>query len=136
MTKVLFDLNILMDVLQHRKAFYDPSAAALSMSIKGTCRGVIPGHAVTTLHYLLTKYANKTKADESIDFLLEYFEVCTAETNILKKARSLSMNDFEDAVVASIAYHYQCDFIITRNISDFKKSPVKALLPEEFLDFL
>ncbi len=132
--KVLFDLNVLMDVLQKREAFYDASAEALSASLKGKCHGIIPGHAVTTLHYLLTKYTNKSKADESIDFIVDHFEVCSAGNTMLKQARALAMKDFEDAVVASIAAHNQCDFIVSRNISDFTASPVKALLPEEFLD--
>lgn len=131
--KVLFDLNILMDVLQHREEFYDASAKVLSKSLKGECTGIIPEHAVTTLHYLLSKYANELKANDGIDFLLEHFDVVCAQNKHLRKARSLPMKDFEDAVVASIAKQSACKFIITRNISDFKKSPVEALLPEEFL---
>jgi hypothetical protein len=46
----------------------------------------------------------------------------------------MEISDFEDGVVASLAELTGCDFIVTRNISDFKKSPVKSLTPEEFLN--
>lgn len=130
--KVLFDLNVLMDVMQQREQFYEASAVALSRSLNGDCLGVVPGHAVTTLHYLLTRYVNKRKADESIDFLLENFTIVNAETETFRYARQLGMKDFEDAVVAAIAKTAECDVIVTRNIADFKQSPVEVLLPEEF----
>ena len=75
--KVLFDLNILLDVMQQREAFYEASAAALSKSLNGECEGGMPGHAGTTLHYLLTRYTNKQKADEGVDFLLDNNGLCS-----------------------------------------------------------
>jgi predicted nucleic acid-binding protein len=130
--KVLFDLNVLLDVMQQREQFYEASAAALSRSLNGDCLGIIPGHAVTTLHYLLMRYVNKQKADESVDFMLDNFTVANAETETFRYARQLRMKDFEDAVVAAIAAKAKCDAIVTRNIADFRQSPVEALLPEEF----
>jgi len=134
--KVLFDLNILLDVMQEREAFYTASATALSKSIDGECEGLIPGHAITTLHYLLARYTNKQQADEGVDFLLENFVVVNAEIATFRNARQLVMKDFEDAVVASIAAKAGCELIVTRNVVDFKRSPVPALLPEEFLERL
>lgn len=130
--KVIFDLNVLLDVMQQREKFYAASAAALSKSLDGECEGVIPGHAVTTLHYLLTRYVNKQKADKSVDFLIDHFVIVNAEAETFRKARQLNINDFEDAVVTAIAIKAKCDVIVTRNISDFKQSPVQVLLPEEF----
>ena len=43
------------------------------------------------------------------------------------------MTDFEDAVQASAATVAEIDCIVTRNKRDFRKSPVPAVLPEEFL---
>lgn len=131
--KVLFDLNILLDVMQQRAAFYEASAAALSKALQGECAGIIPCHAITTLHYLLTRYVDKQKADEGTDFLLENLEVASADTETFRQARRLDMKDFEDAVVASVAIQTGCQMIVTRNTGDFRESPVPALLPEEFI---
>lgn len=130
--RVIFDLNVLLDVMQQREKFYEASAAALSKSLDGECEGIIPGHAVTTLHYLLTRYVDKQKADESVDFLVDNFVIVNAEVETFRRARQLNMNDFEDAVVTAIAIKAKCDAIVTRNISDFKQSPIQVLLPEEF----
>jgi len=50
-------------------------------------------------------------------------------------ALRLQMPDFEDAVQASIASRSNIDWIITRNIKDFKKSPVKPISPNDFIAF-
>ena len=43
------------------------------------------------------------------------------------------MDDFEDAVVAASAKLSGCDYVITRNVQDFRLSPVSAVPPAEFL---
>lgn len=130
--KVIYDLNVLLDVMQRREPFYEASAAALSKSLEGECEGVIPGHAVTTLHYLLTRYVDKQRADESVDFLIDHFVIVNAEAETFRRARQLNINDFEDAVVTAIAIKAGCDVIVTRNIADFRHAPLEVLLPEEF----
>ncbi len=44
------------------------------------------------------------------------------------------MTDFEDAVQAFCAKTAGAKIIITRNIQDYRLSPVKAVTPKEFLD--
>lgn len=39
-------------------------------------------------------------------------------------------------MIAALAETYSATHIVTRNLPDFKKSPVKALSPEEFLRLL
>jgi predicted nucleic acid-binding protein len=43
------------------------------------------------------------------------------------------LSDYEDAVIEISAKEKNIDYIITRNIKDFKKSQIKYLLPEEYL---
>lgn len=50
----------------------------------------------------------------------------------LKFAFTGVMSDFEDALQVNCAKRYHIDYIITRNVKDFKLSPVKAIEPSEF----
>jgi hypothetical protein len=52
------------------------------------------------------------------------------------RARSLDMPDFEDAVVASLAESAQCQYIVSRNMGDFKNSRIPAITPAELLVLL
>ena len=45
----------------------------------------------------------------------------------------LPMPDLEDAMQAAAANSFKASWVITRNVSDYKKSPVPAISPAEFL---
>ncbi|GAB4256153.1 MAG: PIN domain nuclease [Deferrisomatales bacterium] len=133
MTTVTIDLNVVLDVIQKREHHYAASAAVLSRVVERRVVGVLPGHALTTIHYIVERFAGREKAGELVDWLLAHFEVAQAGKTELIYARKLGFSDFEDAVVAACAVRSGSNFIITRNISDFKGSPVQAVTPEEFL---
>ena len=46
--KWMFDLNVLLDVIQQREPFYSASARALSQILRGEVTGCLAGHALTT----------------------------------------------------------------------------------------
>ena len=60
---------------------------------------------------------------------------CVVEINeeLLNKALNSQIDDFEDAVIEVSAIDRNVDYIITRNIKDFKKSSIPAKTPEEFI---
>jgi predicted nucleic acid-binding protein len=131
--RVLLDLNVVLDVVQNRVPHYRDSAAVLSLARLGKFETLLPSHAITTLSYILTKAAGKPKANETIDWVLSHFEIAVADKAVFRRARQLIMSDFEDAVVASLAEAGHCDHVVTRNVPDFKGSPVAALTPTQFL---
>lgn len=129
----LFDLNVLLDVIQKREPHYTASAGAIELVVRGEARGVWPAHAMTTVHYIVGRYQGAAKANEVVDWLLRYFEVATIGYAQLLRARALGWSDFEDAVVAAAAESSGCQAIVTRNVKDFARSPVTAMTPEEYL---
>ena len=52
--------------------------------------------------------------------------------NVLEALKS-RFSDFEDALQNFSAVENQCEYIITRNIQDYKESKIKVILPEEFI---
>lgn len=67
------------------------------------------------------------------DDLTSAFEVCAVNHDVLRSALRLEMADFEDAIQSANALLEGLDFVITRDLKDFKKSPVKAVSPVEFM---
>lgn len=129
--KVLLDLNLLLDVVQHRVPHYEASAQVLSCARRGEITATIPAHAVTTLFYVLRKASGQAVAETTTDWLLQHFEIARTDKAVLAAARALPMPDFEDAVVAASAAG--CQFIVTRNVADFAGSPVPAITPTALL---
>ncbi|MCK4762574.1 MAG: PIN domain-containing protein [Candidatus Aminicenantes bacterium] len=131
---VLIALNIFIDVFQKRIPHYDQSSLVLTKVINKELTGYIAGHSVTTLYYLICKFLDREKALELIDWLLTHFEIESAEKEDFMQARTFDMKDFEDAVAAGCAQKVSCDYIITRNIKDFKKSPIPAITAVKFIE--
>ena len=131
--KVMLDLNVLLDVTQRREPFYAASAAVLSRAVEGLDTACVASHVLTTLHYVVAKYAGQAGAGMLVDWVLAHLEIVPQDRAQFVRARSLRFADFEDAALASAAEAAGCEIILTRNIADFASSPVPAVTPEEFL---
>jgi predicted nucleic acid-binding protein len=131
--KAMLDLNVLLDVVQKREPFYAASAAVLSKAVQGPDVYCLPGHALTTLHYIIAKHAGREQADTLVDWVLAHLEIVPQDRAQFVRARNLRFDDFEDAALASAAEAAACKLILTRNVADFGASPVPAVTPEEFL---
>ena len=100
----------------------------------GEYAAVLPGHAITTLHYIIEKWSGANLANQTIDGLLADFILHPSDKSNFQRARQLPLNDFEDGVVAAIAEASGSDYIVTRNVPDFAGSSVPAITPTEFLE--
>jgi predicted nucleic acid-binding protein len=130
---ILVDTNVLLDVIQKREPFYRTSAAVLDHVIRLRCRGFLPTHAVTTIHYLVDRYQDAKTANQAVAWLLSHFDIAGITRAELVTAQSYGWKDYEDAVVAAAAKTQGCRHIVTRNVRDFGDSPVPAVTPEEYL---
>jgi hypothetical protein len=54
----------------------------------------------------------------------------------IQHALSSSHQDFEDSIQIFTALNGNIDYIVTRNIKDFQKSPVKVNTPDQLLQSL
>jgi predicted nucleic acid-binding protein len=131
--KLMIDLNIFIDVFQKRLPHYHDFSLVLTKILNKESTGFIAGHSITTLYYLISRFSSNRKAIEVVDWILDHFEVESADKEDFIDARALNMKDFEDAVIAGCARNAKCEYIITRNNQDFKRSPVPAVTPKEFL---
>ena len=134
--KVMVDLNVLLDVAQNRLPHYHASEEVVHRVRRGEFAAVLPGHALTTLHYILEKYSGTALANQTLDGLLADFAIHPVDKANFQRARQLPLSDFEDAVVAVTAEVTRSDFIVTRNVADFVGSSVPAITPIDFLEHL
>ncbi len=88
------------------------------------------------MDYLLNSALPRNKAKEMISKLLALFEIAPVNRVVLEGALRSQMKDYEDAVLAEAAAACGCDMIVTRNLKDFKKSPLSAVDPAQFLAML
>jgi predicted nucleic acid-binding protein len=130
MRRVLFDINVILDVLLDRKPYADASAAAWAAIEIGIAEGLLAAHAVTTIHCLVRKELGATKAKRIMSAMLRIFGVAAIDSAVIQEALQLSFSDFEDAVTATAARFAGCECIVTRDPKGFRGSPVRSLTPE------
>lgn len=130
---VLFDINIILDVLQERAPFYEDSANVLSLAETGQVRGYLSSHSVTTLYYLLRKSLGDSKARTVVTSLLQILKIAAVDTLTIDQALNLDYPDFEDAVQMICAVQLKADCLVTRNVKDFQPPMLPVLQPVEFL---
>ena len=133
MKNTLIDINIFMDFLFKRQG-HESVLEIFKLCMKGNIKGFICAHEITTLCYFLDKAEkDKSKTKKVISSLMKRFTVIEINSDLLDKALNSEIDDFEDAVIEVSAIDKNVDYIITRNIKDFKKSIIPAKTPEELI---
>jgi predicted nucleic acid-binding protein len=130
MKRILFDTNVVLDVLLDRRPYAPASAAAWAVVETGVSEGMLAAHSVTTIHYLVRKELGNIKSRRIISAILRVFGVAAVDGTVLQEALQLPFSDFEDAVTAAAARLAGCQWIVTRDPKGFRGSPVRCLTPE------
>ena len=133
MKRVLFDTNILLDVILNRAPHVEASAAALDLVGRGRVEGYVAGHAVTTIAYIVQREKGAAEARNALVHLLSKVRVAPVTDSSVRMALTMELGDFEDAVCVASAQEAGCAVIVTRNPQHFRKAEPPAILPEAFL---
>jgi PIN domain len=126
--KVLLDSDILLDVALAREPHVKASAEVLRWAESGG-DSAVAWHSLTNCAYLL-----KASGRDFLGSLLEIVTVAAVGDADARRAIGLPMHDIEDAFQSASALAWGADFIITRNLTDYRNSPVPALTPTAFLE--
>ncbi|HEX9770064.1 MAG TPA: PIN domain-containing protein [Kiloniellales bacterium] len=133
---MLFDTNVILDVLLARAPHVGPATALLDRVAAQALDGLLGATTVTTIHYLATKVVGARAAEGHIRTLLGLFEVAPVTRAVLTDALALDLADYEDAVLHEAARHAGAEAIVTRDPKGFAKARLKLYAPAELLRFL
>ena len=131
--KVLFDTNVVLDVLLAREPHAEAATRLFSLVDSGRLEASICATTVTTIHYLATKSVGKALAQKHLEVLLEIFDVAGVDRVVLARALKLDFADFEDAVLHEAAAIAGMSAIVTRNGKDFIRATLPVFAPRELL---
>jgi predicted nucleic acid-binding protein len=134
--KILFDTNIVLDVLLLRKPYYISATLLLSEVEQGNIEGYLCPTTITTIGYLITKVKGANEAKRLIKNILNIFELTEVNKSIFEKSCDHNINDYEDAVLHESARFNNIEGIVTRNVKDFKHASIKVFDPEELMGII
>lgn len=131
--RVLVDTNVVLDLLLDRAPFSKAATRIIAQIEQSRIDASLCATTITTIEYILGQSMPSNKVRSTLYRLFEMFDIATVNRSVIHEALQSKMRDFEDAVLAYSAKLAGVDIIVTRNVKDFKHSPVKTLDPQEFL---
>lgn len=126
--KILLDCDVLLDVVLRRSPHHEASDRLLDWAEGGTGRAAVAWHTAANLVYL-------TDGDVRgfLNDLISFVEIPKTGTHDLLFALTLPLPDIEDAMQVAAAVCFGADRIATRNVKDYRKSPIPAVVPTDLL---
>ncbi len=134
--KILFDTNIVLDLLLDRHPFSQNAQILFTKVEKAEITGVLCATTVTTIHYLVQKSHSEKHSHDIIQSLLKLFEIAPVTRVVLSEALESDDRDYEDSVLYKSAFYYGADVIVTRDRKGFDKSDIPVMNPKELLALL
>ena len=134
--KILFDTNIILDVLLLCKPFHTSATFLLSEVEQGRIEGWLCPTTVTTIGYLISKVKGPMEAKRLIKNLLNIFKLTDLNQSIFQTACNHKINDYEDAVLHESARLSHMEAIVTRNVKNFKFASVNVCDPDELIGII
>lgn len=131
--RVLFDLNVILDVLLRREPHFTDAARLWALAETAQIDGLVAAHSFTTLFYLYRRQADSQRAVQAIRNMLRVFDVAGVDRGVIEKACDLAWRDFEDAVQTMAATGSACDYLVTRNPGDYSDQILTVVQPADFL---
>ena len=134
--RVLFDTNVILDVLFRREPFVTTAAALWQANEDKLFEGYVAGITPVNLFYIAAKIKGAGAARAAVRDLLDAFRVCPIDATILQSALTLPLRDYEDAVQHAAATASQMDAIVTRDTRGYAGATLLVLTPQDLLDQL
>jgi predicted nucleic acid-binding protein len=132
--RILFDTDVLMDFILKRELFSDDAEKVIALCLENDIKGCISAHTVPNLHYILRKHLTTEQRKGILLDICRMFTVVGIDAEKLISAlHNDDFIDFEDCLQVECAKDFDADYIITRNIKDFRGASVPVLEPSEFI---
>ena len=130
--RLLIDTNVILDALMAREPWAASAQALLLAAAEEKTEACITASTMTDLYFLLRKHLRDyEKVKQTLLGLIASITILDVSGTDCEKAFTLSMSDYEDALLACCGKRHKADYIVTRNKKHFAGSPVKTISPDE-----
>lgn len=133
MTKVFLDNDVILDVLIDRLPFNAEANQVFNHAEMGRITLMTSPLCIANTHYVISKKIGNANSKSVLASVLKLITVVDMPANVVQNAFASKVTDFEDALQVETAMHCGADLILTRNIRDFRNSPIPVLTPSQFL---
>ena len=133
---ILLDTDVLIDIALDRRPHASSASELLDRIEHGAESACIAWHSVSNLYYIVAPARGGVSTRDFVVELTRFVGVAITDTEALRYAAALPMADFEDAMQVAAARACGARHIVTRNVRDYERSPIRAVGPQEALSGL
>jgi len=131
---VLIDSDVLIDFLTGREPFTWNAKELMGKVRENIINAYLAPHSITNIFFILRKHYSDAERRRCLIKLCDSVHVAGVDARIVLNAlENTNIDDMEDGLQAECAKAVNADYIITRNIKDYVKSEIPAILPEDLL---
>lgn len=134
--KILFDTNVLLDVLLSREPWYRDRYTLWQYHDQAKIRGYVTATTLTDIFYIARRYSGPEGALKAVESCLVAFPIIAVGRDELEEALQLPGKDFEDNLQIACASLMDLDVIVTRNAEDYVHATISVLTPAALLEKL
>ncbi len=135
--KLFVDTNIFIDILLDRKPFSRHSALVYKLCENRLAQGSIAPITVNNVYYICRKAHNIAAVKSFLHKVSIDFTIAPMDRTTIQKANTLPIGDYEDALQYAMALQCGSDYLVTRNVKDFREmSHLEVCTPEELLELI
>jgi len=131
--RVLFDTNVILDLLLDRQPWADSASELVDLVERGEIIGVLGATTLTTVYYVAASARDAPAARRHVEDLLRLFEVAPVTRGVLESALGVGMSDYEDAVLHEAGREAGVEALVTRDLRDFASGGITVYHPGELL---
>jgi predicted nucleic acid-binding protein len=126
--RVLFDTNIVLDILLKRPGFAD-----CAMAVAESKEPWISTLSIANICYIVGR-SRRDKVAVPLEYMRRKFRLGALTQSSVDRAVELGFEDFEDALQIAVAEENGIPLLVTRNLADFRSTrAVEALSVEQYL---
>ena len=131
--KVLLDTNIVLDLFLNRQPFVTEAAAIWQANATRQIEAFVSAVTLPTIYYISRKAGDIITARRIVGLVLASVGIASVDYSVLVKAEALPLTDYEDAVQVAAAQSNSLGAIVTRDLKDYKNSPLPVYSPANFI---
>jgi predicted nucleic acid-binding protein len=131
---VLFDLNIILDLLLAREPWLNDARAAVDLISRQHIDGYISAASIPTLFYIARRVVGRDGAFATVKSCLSTFRIAEINEETIKAALHNRQHDFEDDLQVAAAHQAHCEAIITRDFDRFPNTQIHTMTPRDLYE--
>ena len=133
--RVLVDTNIVLDYLLEREPYAESAKKIVVACKQQKVIGCIAAHTVSNMFFILRKTYSVEDRRTILKDICKLFDVEGIDRlKIIQALDNSDFKDFEDCLQMQCAKSFRADYILTRNLADYRDSEIACISPEEFCE--